>query len=1348
SVPRTTAPGSKTKCKPKTTAAGGQVPLPRTTAPAAADGGVSVPRTTAPSGYEGGDQMTRTGVAGPVATSTAGTPGGRLNGTIVVSAGWGGRERVGGLGGQLQAARKDAVVAEKRVKVERKNVEVERKNVEVVEKKVELLNFKYLDACDKLGKLSGRVIIGNLENLGQIPPRLAPIKITTNLALLITRVCRQFLASFVDGVCQEPMLICCTSVKITMLFMQYLKSIAPHPERVHAIWSQVQEENWNASFMSDPNALSSQADVLVMTHCAPAGLSIERHYVRQVYVFTSGMLTSRLEMQFGSRLRRNAQNSHYPIEAYIEAKPRGGLIAHQDMIKSTLPATVFNDPIATQQVTTFIQHKAEMNDTINNHVQRWIDVYKAHGVPYEFVTGEPDDDIVEAFKKPILSDPKIKTIRKYFLKDLNIDDLMDDDAVTRLLATDSRNTREDFLQRSRNYAPNHLATFVFAEALKAIFDDTAQLPLSTNVSRLLTAVYDYAALLDYCLSKYDPMQVELEDPAQFWRARSSNRHSISSKRAANRTQLWGELLARAGILNDGNIHGRLERPHDISPLDHFLEQNDKAFADVHGKTFAHWRRTGCTKKEGEFVPHNAWDLIRDSILKSHFHFRLTRKRRRDGYAIVIEESPVQWYWTLLRILYEPSRIQQWEKLPGHAADIHERNIFWDKVNADAAAAAAAADDDDVDDDNRNQDNSDNEMDYAPPRHRPPAPAPAPAPPPPPAAWDPNADSSDDEVPLIRRRPSDRDSLMHECQHPLDQGTYNTDLHTVILVTCYTEGEASLRKTLESLASTEYHDEKKLLFIVADGLVTGKGNEKSTPEILIDMIELDDMLGRDPEAYSYVAVASGSKAHNMAKVYCGHFVYKFRRVPAILVIKCGTPAESLDAKPGNRGKRDSQVILMNFFSRTTLHERLTPLDWDLSRKIHHITYYTPHFYEFVLMVDADTTVEPSSLRLMVNCMYNDPQVMGICGETEIANKFESWVSMIQVFQYYISHNMGKAFESVFGGVTCLPGCFCMYRLKALGTKTLRPSKNLMDEKVMLSSKSGATLAETGRVAGKEVLREWVPLLANPEVVSGYATSDVSTLHRKNLILLGEDRYLAAWMLRLFPRRKMLFLPQALASTVVPADFKTLLSQRRRWINSSVHNLMELVLIQNRCGSFCFSMQFVVLLDLISTIILPVSLALTYYLIYLTSTNTVNSGVTTSWANTVTLLSVTFLPAVFVLFSARKLTMVLWMLVHILALPVWQFILPLYSFWNFDDFSWGATRQVDGQKESKGGHLEDNDGKEEEEAVKMVLFKKWEEYESAWRKSIIRRSTMETTLVVPSERATVLATDYEMVVETEL
>ena len=136
-------------------------------------------------------------------------------------------------------------------------------------------------------------------------------------------------------------------------------------------------------------------------------------------------------------------------------------------------------------------------------------------------------------------------------------------------------------------------------------------------------------------------------------------------------------------------------------------------------------------------------------------------------------------------------------------------------------------------------------------------------------------------------------------------------------------------------------------------------------------------------------------------------------------------------------------------------------------------------------------------------------------------------------------VGKAFESVFGGVTCLPGCFCMYRLKARGEKG------------------------------------WIPILVNPDILDAYSIDSVDTLHQKNLLLLGEDRFLSTLMLRRFPARKMVFVPKAKCKTVVPDDFKTLLSQRRRWINSTIHNLMELVLVNNLCGTFCFSMQVLLL-----------------------------------------------------------------------------------------------------------------------------------------------------------------------------
>lgn len=145
----------------------------------------------------------------------------------------------------------------------------------------------------------------------------------------------------------------------------------------------------------------------------------------------------------------------------------------------------------------------------------------------------------------------------------------------------------------------------------------------------------------------------------------------------------------------------------------------------------------------------------------------------------------------------------------------------------------------------------------------------------------------------------------------------------------------------------------------------------------------------------------------------------------MIVKCGTYEEQeLSAKPGNRGKRDSQLILMNFFSRVTTNDYMTPLDYDLCTKIREIASVSPDCYEIVLMVDADTRVRPDSLRYMINAMNNDQLIVGLCGETQISNKTQSWVTCIQVFEYYVSHHLGKAFESVFGGVTCLPGCFCM------------------------------------------------------------------------------------------------------------------------------------------------------------------------------------------------------------------------------------------------------------------------------------------------------------------------------------
>ena len=237
-------------------------------------------------------------------------------------------------------------------------------------------------------------------------------------------------------------------------------------------------------------------------------------------------------------------------------------------------------------------------------------------------------------------------------------------------------------------------------------------------------------------------------------------------------------------------------------------------------------------------------------------------------------------------------------------------------------------------------------------------------------------------------------------------------HAICLVTAYSEGAEGLRTTLDSIATTEYPNSHKTILVVCDGLIKGQGENLTTPEIALAMMGDHAVLPADVQAFSYVAVASGSKRHNMAKVYAGFYNYgehsvippeKQQRVPMMVIVKCGTPDEASKSKPGNRGKRDSQIILMSFLQKVMFDERMTELEFEMFNGLWKITGISPDFYEIVLMVDADTKVFPDSLTHMVSAMVQDPEIMGLCGETKIANKRASWVSMIQVFEYVLVYD---------------------------------------------------------------------------------------------------------------------------------------------------------------------------------------------------------------------------------------------------------------------------------------------------------------------------------------------------------
>ncbi|KAJ6489438.1 glycosyltransferase family 2 protein [Mycena vulgaris] len=485
-----------------------------------------------------------------------------------------------------------------------------------------------------------------------------------------------------------------------------------------------------------------------------------------------------------------------------------------------------------------------------------------------------------------------------------------------------------------------------------------------------------------------------------------------------------------------------------------------------------------------------------------------------------------------------------------------------------------------------------------------------------------------------------------------------DKFVICQVPCYTEGDSSLRKTIDSLAELKYDDKRKLLLIICDGMIVGSGNDRPTPRIVLDILGADPNL--DPEPLSFLSLGEGAKQHNMGKVYSGLYECKGHVVPYLVIAKVGKPTER--SRPGNRGKRDSQMLLMHFLNKVHFNSPMNPLELEMYHQIKNVIGVNPTFYEYVFMVDADTTVDQFSVNRLISSMIHDKKLLGVCGETQLANAKQSLITMMQVYEYFISHNMAKAFESLFGSVTCLPGCFTLYRLRTPDTHK--------------------------------------PLLISNQLIQDYSENRVDTLHMKNLLHLGEDRYLTTLLLKHFPLFKTQFVRDAHAYTVAPDDWKILLSQRRRWINSTVHNLGELVFLEQLCGFCCFSMRFIVMIDLVSTLTQPVTVAYIVYLVYLV----VAEGEQIQTISLVMIIAIYAIQAlVFIL--RRKWDMIGWMFFYILAIPIFSFMLPLYSFWKMDDFSWGATRLVLGESGKK--MIVHDEGKFD---PRVIPLKSWNDYEN--------------------------------------
>ena len=320
---------------------------------------------------------------------------------------------------------------------------------------------------------------------------------------------------------------------------------------------------------------------------------------------------------------------------------------------------------------------------------------------------------------------------------------------------------------------------------------------------------------------------------------------------------------------------------------------------------------------------------------------------------------------------------------------------------------------------------------------------------------------------------------------------------LVMVPCYNESESELRKTIHSIAGNDYPDENKVIVVVADGVITGRGETRSCPETLASIFGYE----YDPSDEAYPYTSLGNNTLNYASIYSGTYTpydHPTKELKYVVIVKQGTPEERYTPRAGNRGKRDSQLLLFGIFNRFQYHREPTELDRQFMISLQNLQLSIREI-EYLMAIDADTRVSESAIKYFVYRMErdNDPKnadaaspsqsLVACCGETRVDNPSQSFVTMIQVFEYYSSHHMKKAFESVFGCVTCLPGCFTMYRLYTP--------------------------------------HELQPLLTSDRIYSEYSRNDVTSLHERNLYELGEDRMLTTLLLQNFVGMKLSFVPEA-------------------------------------------------------------------------------------------------------------------------------------------------------------------------------------------------------------------------------
>ncbi|XP_052079430.1 chitin synthase chs-2-like isoform X2 [Mytilus californianus] len=199
----------------------------------------------------------------------------------------------------------------------------------------------------------------------------------------------------------------------------------------------------------------------------------------------------------------------------------------------------------------------------------------------------------------------------------------------------------------------------------------------------------------------------------------------------------------------------------------------------------------------------------------------------------------------------------------------------------------------------------------------------------------------------------------------------------------------------------------------------------------------------------------------------------------------------------RKKRWSQVMYMFYI-----------LKWTLVNQYGKAGLQEAAENTYLLALDGDVDFEPEAVLSLMKRMNKSPLVGAVCGRIHpIGSGPMVWY---QKFEYAISHWLQKATEHVLGCVLCSPGCFSLFR-------------------------------------GSAIL--------HPDVLDTYTTDSTEAEHFIQYDQ-GEDRWLCTLLLK--QGWKIEYCAESDAYTYAPEGFHEFYNQRRRWVPSTMINVLDVIM----------------------------------------------------------------------------------------------------------------------------------------------------------------------------------------------